>query len=298
VDPSAAVRCGLAASASRRLTVAALAEMRRQPGSLRGSPLPTNLLRHSDEQTIAGLAAVVAAVEGWRLSDDFTDWGVVAATRFVGRPSVTHIISRFLTEGAWGVSPHVIPHRSPHSVPGTLSQALALHGPNFAAGGGAGGEVEALLAAVALLHGAFLPGVWLVMSRLTPESDCDVTTGKPAADVEAHAVALALTRSPFPRTLELVVARERTEKARSSLAGSLSLSDLDEALVRFDAGADVEHPLGCEGRLLLRHGTPAERTEKARSSLAGPHAALFAARRAVAHGESDTSHVESENERQ
>jgi len=268
---STVVRCGLAASASRRLGAAALAQMRRQPGSLRGSPLPANLLRHSDEQTIAALAAVVAAVEGHRLSDDFSEWGVVTATRFVGRPAVTHIIARFLVEGPWGISPHVIPHRSPHSVPGTLSQALALHGPNFAAGNGAGGEVEGLLAAVALLHGSDLPGVWLVLSRLTPESDCDVTTGRPAADVEAHALALALTRAQSPRTLEL-------EVAAGSPGGSLSLAELEEALAESESGADVERPLGRDGRIALRHGPPAERTEKARSSLAGPHAALFVAR--------------------
>jgi len=264
------VRCGLAAYASCRLDAAALAERRRQPGSLRGVPLQANLLRHSDEQTAAALAAVVAAVEGWRLSDDFADWGIVAAGRFVGRPAVTQTISRFLTEGPWGVSPHVIPHRSPHSVPGTLSQALALHGPNFAAGGGAGGEVEALLAAVALLHAAELPGVWVVVSRLTPESDCDTSAGRPTPDVEAHALALALTRSPSPRTLELV--------ADGSSGGSLSLPELEEALTRFEAGADVAHPLGAEGWLTLRHGPPPERMEKARSSLAGPHAALFATR--------------------
>lgn len=235
----------LAAFASRRLDQAAVAERRRQPGSLRASPLPANLLRHSDEQTIAALAAVLAAVEDFRLADDFADWGVVASTRFVGRPAVTQTIARFKSEGPWGVSPHVIPHRSPHSVPGTLSQALSLHGPNFAAGGGPGGEAEALLAAVALLHGAGVPGVWVVLSRLTPENDCDASTGRPAADVESHAVALALTRTGATRTLELVVG--------DTPGGSLSLSVLEELLARFQAGADVEHPLNENGTIALRH---------------------------------------------
>jgi hypothetical protein len=246
LSPSTAFRCGLAAFASRRLAQPAVAELRRQPGTLRGRVLPANLLRHSDEQTVAALAAVIAAVEAFRPADDFANWGVVAATRFVGRPAVTQTISRFLNEGPWGVSPHVIPHRSPHSTPGTLSQALALHGPNFAAGGGAGGEAEALLAGVALLHAASLPGVWVVLSRLTPEGDCDPSTGSPAPDVEAHAIALALTQDVSERAFEMEIAPGKG-------GGFLSLLALEEALDRFGAGEDVELPLDGFGTIALRH---------------------------------------------
>src|SRR5262249_21282613 len=101
------------------------------------------------------------------------------------------------------------------------------------------GEGEALLAAVTLLPGAQLPGVWVVMSRLTAEGG-DFT--------EAQALALALTRSSCPRVLDL-------EVASSPNGGSLSLTDLEEAVARFEAGADVELPLGTEGRIFLRHGS-------------------------------------------
>jgi hypothetical protein len=82
-------------------------------------------------------------------------------------------LQRFAAEGAWGVSPHLIPHRSRHSISGTVSQALKIHGPNFGVGGGPGGTVEVLLAATALLEGKRLPGVWIVLTCLDPESPPD-----------------------------------------------------------------------------------------------------------------------------
>src|SRR5262245_48306452 len=111
-----AVCCGLAAHASIRLDEEVVAGMRRQPGSLRGEPLPPNLLRHSDEQTIASLVALLAAIDSAQLADDFSDWGIVAASRFAGRPALAQAVVRFINEGPWGVSPHLIPHRSPHSL--------------------------------------------------------------------------------------------------------------------------------------------------------------------------------------
>ena len=93
----------------------------------------------------------------------FRDWGVVAAPRFLGQPAMAAALKRFQAEGAWGVSPHLIPHRSLHSISGTVSQALKIHGPNFGVGGGPGGPADALLAAAAMLEGQHLPGVWLVL---------------------------------------------------------------------------------------------------------------------------------------
>src|SRR5262249_2336298 len=89
--------------------------------------------------------------------------------RFLGRPTMAASLQRFDAEGAWGVSPHLIPHRSLHALSGTVSQALKVHGPNFGVGGGPGCEAELLLAAAALLHGQRLPGVWAVCTRLDPE---------------------------------------------------------------------------------------------------------------------------------
>jgi hypothetical protein len=155
--------------------------------------LPASFLKHADEQTIAGLCSVYQAIKtaGFR-SCCFRDWGVVAAPRFLGRPTMAAALQRFAAEGAWGVSPHLIPHRSLHSISGTVSQALKIQGPNFGVGGGPGGTVEVLLAATALLEGKRLPGVWIVLTCLDPESPPD-EGGRLAAGTQAVGLALAVT---------------------------------------------------------------------------------------------------------
>ena len=164
------VCCQVAAEAVVRVHLASLAELRRNPGPVHGDAVPVSLLKHSDEQTVAGLCAVYRAIAqaGWN-AISFRDWGVVAAPRFLGRPAMEAALKRFAAEGAWGVSPHLIPHRSLHSVSGTISQALKIHGPNFGVGGGPEGTAEALLAATALLQGKQLAGVWVVLTCLRPE---------------------------------------------------------------------------------------------------------------------------------
>jgi hypothetical protein len=116
---------------------------------------------------------------------------VLAAPRFLGRPTMAAALTRFRAEGAWGVSPHLIPHRCLHSLSGTVSQALQVHGPNFGVGGGPGGEAEALRAALALLTGQRLPGVWVVLTRLDPELPPD-GSGLPPPGSSCAALALAL----------------------------------------------------------------------------------------------------------
>jgi hypothetical protein len=101
-------------------------------------------------------------------------------------------LQRFQAEGAWGVSPHLIPHRSLHSISGSISQAFKIHGPNFGVGGGPGAPAEALLAAVSMLEGQKLPGVWVVLSCLDPEKAPD-EAGRPAAGTRCVGLALALT---------------------------------------------------------------------------------------------------------
>ena len=41
----------------------------------------------------------------------FTDWGVIGAPRFMGRAAMAQALQKFDQEGAWGISPHLIPHR-------------------------------------------------------------------------------------------------------------------------------------------------------------------------------------------
>jgi hypothetical protein len=193
---SCAVCCEVAADAVVRASLESLAELRRNPGPVPGEPPPASLLKHADEQTVAGLCAVYQAIAkaGWQTTC-FRDWGVVAAPRFLGRPAMAAALQRFAAEGAWGVSPHLIPHRSLHSVSGTVSQALKIHGPNFGVGGGPGGTNEALLAATALLERKQLPGVWVVLTCLSPESPPDEAGRMPPG---TQAIGLALALTPIP----------------------------------------------------------------------------------------------------
>jgi hypothetical protein len=229
--------------------------------------LPVTFLKHADEQTVVALAAVFEAVRSHGLAPPgvpapFRDWGIVAAPRFLGRPLLAAALPRFQNEGAWGVSPHLIPHRSLHSISGTVSQALKVQGPNFGVGGGPGGELEALITAVVLLHDMNLPGVWLVLSRLDPEGPCDPATGRAAPGTLARGLALALVPAgalPGPPSLELVL--EPTEHA-----GSTFTLDVLEGLLAGPPAPETMVPLGGQGRLILRR----------RPALPGPHPSFFA----------------------
>lgn len=192
----ATVACALRAHGSVRLTADAIARLRRNPGAAPGGPLPPAVLKNADEQTVAALAAVLQAIERGHLSRaGFTDWGVLAAPRFLGRQALAVAIARFMAEGAWGVSPHLIPHHSVHAVSGTISQALGVHGPNLGIGGGPESASEAMAAAAALIAAGELPGLWVVLTGCDPEPRLN-GAGLPAAEGPAcpsvwNAVALA-----------------------------------------------------------------------------------------------------------
>jgi hypothetical protein len=175
--------------------VEGLAELRKQLRLPTEGPLPPNFLKHADEQSIAALAAVFQAIHDHGLRERFTDWGVIAAPRFPGRLAIVQTVQRFAAEGAWGVSPHMIPHRSLHSVSGTVSQALKAHGPNFGIGGGPSAETEAFFCAAGLMAPAragALPGLWMVLTGLSPETTLLACGGAaPGTCVEAVALALA-----------------------------------------------------------------------------------------------------------
>lgn len=188
------IRCPVAAFGSVQFPPEMFPALRRQPGSDLGRPFPNNFLKHADEQTVASLAAILQAIERFGLSQtDFQNWGVVAAPAFLGRTTLVNALQRYADEGAWGLSPHFIPHSSQHAVAGTISQALKIHGPNFGTGGSPAGVPEALLAGAVLLEGDRLPGVWVVVSGWEPEFVPD-EHGKPISACLCQAVALALVR--------------------------------------------------------------------------------------------------------
>jgi hypothetical protein len=192
-----AVACEVLAHAAVRVSLAAAAELRRQPGPPDSPALPGNFLKHADEQTIVGLSALFHAIVVHGLRDvAFTDWAVLAAPRFLARSAMIASLLRFQAEGAWGMSPHMIPHRSLHSLASTVNLALKSNGPNLGVGGGPGGAVEVLLAAVAMLERCRLPGLWIVWTAQEPDGALDHTgRADPATVCRALAVALTPARS-------------------------------------------------------------------------------------------------------
>jgi hypothetical protein len=164
------VCCDLAGFASLRVTADQLPALRQRPGPPYGAPFPASFLKHADEQTVGGLNAVLRAIHDHGLgATAFTDWAIVAAPRFLGRSAMAVALHRFKLEGAWGISPHLIPHNSLHSLSGTVSQALKVHGPNFGVSGAPHAADEGLLTAAALLAGRGVPGVWLILTGHDPE---------------------------------------------------------------------------------------------------------------------------------
>jgi hypothetical protein len=193
-DPTGAVAgtvvsCDVLAHGLARGTTAELAALRQNQEVV---PLAPSLLKHADDQTVAALAAVFGAVRTAGLDPgSFASWAVLAAPRFLGRVAMHATLQRFRTEGAWGISPHLIPHRSLHSVSGTISQALKIHGPNYGVGGGPGSWSEGFLTAAALVGDSQVPGVWLVLTGWEPEH-APTLTGAANPSAVCGAVALAL----------------------------------------------------------------------------------------------------------
>jgi hypothetical protein len=222
--PAKIVCCDLIAAAALAVPLQAVGEMRRQPGPPGVASLPINLLKHADEQTVVGLSAILHAIADNGLQNhSFTDWGVLAAPRLLARSTMIVSLQRFLAEGAWGVSPHVIPHRSLHSPSGTISHALKIHGPNFGVGGGPEAAVEVLLAAVALLERRPLPGLWVVWTAQEPEGPMDLDgRGDPNTVCRGLAVALTPPRPKEPRLRLQVAVNVAPANARPSATSQLS----------------------------------------------------------------------------
>jgi hypothetical protein len=187
-------------------------------------------LRYSDEQTIAGTAAVLAAIRSMGLPpESFEGWGVIAASRYLGRANLSRALREFLAEGVWSTSPHLIPHFALHSPSGTISLALGLHGPNLGVGGGLHGAAEGFLAALTWISSGVVPGVWLVFSGWNPELIPDRCGYEPVAD-ECQALALALV--PADRAQSQPEFRAVMGKASHRVASPLDVVELAETLAR------------------------------------------------------------------
>ncbi len=168
--------------------------LRKKPGPVPEGwvRVPPSLFRYADEQTIAGTAAVFTAIEAMGASPErFEAWGVVAASRYLGRANLAVALRSFMAEGVWGTSPHLIPHFALHSASGSISLALGSHGPNLGVGGGLHAVAEGFLTALTWLATGVVPGVWLVLSGWSPELVPDPVGNGPHAG-ECLALALAL----------------------------------------------------------------------------------------------------------
>ena len=179
---------GHAVVASRLSSLAALRDAASPPGC---PALPPHFLRHSDEHTVVAVRAVLAAIAGLPKPVAFDRCGIVAAPCQAGRIAA----ARSLTQRqAGGVSPHVVPQCSLHSLGDAVSVALGMHGPHIGVGGGPDALAEGLFAAVSLFQGGTASGcdlAWLVVTDWDTEPLLDAA-GIPTNDPSCRALAMLL----------------------------------------------------------------------------------------------------------
>lgn len=230
------VCCDVTAFAVVQATADELDAVRKKPALLAEAALSAALLKQADYQTLAGLLALSQAIQSHRLDPaSLTNWGVLGAPRLPGRAFMVAAVQRFAADGAWGVSPHIIPHSSLHALSGAISQALKIHGPNLGVGGFPGGETEALLAAAAFLADN-LPGVWLVLTGWDPEPIPGQEAPVSATPL-CRAVALALVAAQPGwngsqlRIRPAAAAQPHGRRSRSDTAPAFCLESLCAALI-------------------------------------------------------------------
>ena len=211
-----------------------LALLRQEP-RLRFPPQVTPyFLKNSDDQTITTLAAVHETIQLMdRTPQEFREWGVVSASRYVGRGAFAATLHKYGNDGPWGVSVQVIPHNLLHSVSSTISLSLPCQGPCLGAGGGPQGEVDALLAAANLLADPSRPGVWVTWSYWDPELQID-SRGKPTS--ESHCIATVLALQPVREmnpcaSLEIRATRNPQPLSISAAESKSSLKTLASVLL-------------------------------------------------------------------
>jgi hypothetical protein len=228
-----------------------IAELRAGLSTSGPAPL-ASALKHADPQSILGLSALRQALTKAGLPrEEFSNWGVVGCPREPGRAWMMAQLERFAVEGAWSVSPHIVPHCSLHSLAGLLSQALATHGANLGVGGLAGLEEQALRVAGALLANRQLSGVWVVWTGWDPEPLA--TEGDSSAVCRGLALALQPVQTaslPVSMCLRLTPPQP-SATGRDSGLPLFSLEGLAMALSAHQSTPRRAWQLGDGGRLFL-----------------------------------------------
>ena len=106
----------VAAFATAAIPLAEIAAVRAKPGPPEAKPVALKHMKNADEQTVAGISALLHAVHAGSLQDvPFDDWGAVGAPRFLGRMNLAFTTSKYLVDHSWSVSPNIIPNQSLHS---------------------------------------------------------------------------------------------------------------------------------------------------------------------------------------
>jgi hypothetical protein len=186
---------GIVCHALRTARLSEIDALRDRPGPVGVPAVPSRFLRHADEQTVLGIDAVLAALATVPEPHPAVErCGVVSATCQAGRIAAARTLVQFHEQGVVGVSPHVVPQCSLHSLAGAVSVALGMHGPHLGVGGGPEALAEGLVAALSLLTlgaGESLPGVWLVATEWDEE---------PVLDARA-----AATNDPLCRALAVLL---------------------------------------------------------------------------------------------
>jgi hypothetical protein len=182
---------GHAVVASRLSSLAALRDAAVPPGC---PALPPRFLRQSDEHTVVAVRAVLEAMAGLPEPMNFDRCGVIAAPCQAGRIAAARSLTQLQAGGAGGVSPHIVPQCSLHSLGDAVSVALGMHGPHIGVGGGPDALAEGLFAAVSLFQGGTGSGcdlAWLVVTDWDTEPLLDAA-GMPTNDPSCRALAMLL----------------------------------------------------------------------------------------------------------
>lgn len=109
------LECEVLAYNAARFNCDEIQALRKQSSALPGD-VGNSVLRHSDEQTLAALAAVQGVLDAaTNLTNDFSGWGVVCSSRYLGRSAFAQSLTKFAIDGPWNVSVQVVPNRSLHS---------------------------------------------------------------------------------------------------------------------------------------------------------------------------------------
>lgn len=240
------LECAVTAHTTARFSIDEINALRKQSDALPGA-LGNAVLRHADEQSLAALAAVQCTIGQFHQRPaDFSNWGVVTSSRYVGRSVFAQLLQRYASEGPWNVSVQIVPNRSLHSPASLVGQALGCHGPCVGVGGGSDGETDAWITASMLLdQQSSLEGIFLIFTGWDPDFPIDAD-GVPLVETHCTALVLALqAASNANACCQLRITVDPTAPAELQIPVSRTTLDLFEDFLAAQAsGQPLSTTLG------------------------------------------------------